>query len=165
MLLESLKADLLTARKAKDAVAIGLLNPLVSDIVKFGKDAPQRGEAAPREPTDVEAIGKIKNYLENALETLKALLSRQMSADFVLTDAFKDSLVKTEREIAMLHTYLPQQLSETDITGLVEAAIAEKGLARDKSSMGPLMAHLKTTYAGRYDGKIASQVVTRILSA
>lgn len=57
-------------------------------------------------------------------------------------------------ELSLLEKYIMDQFSEEKL----EAILRDSGL----TSMKEMMSLLKTEYAGLYDGKIASQVATRI---
>lgn|SRR5690606_7891247 len=61
-------------------------------------------------------------------------------------------------EIAVLETYLPPPLSESEIDELVAAAIADTG-ASGIRDMGKVMAHLKSRTQGRADmGAVGARV-------
>lgn len=68
-----------------------------------------------------------------------------------------------EQEIAILMPYLPQQLSEAEVRGLVTEAVAESQAAGPKD-MGKVMAVLMPKVKGRADGKLVNTIVREILS-
>jgi len=68
-----------------------------------------------------------------------------------------------EREIAILMTYLPVQLSETEVRTLVESAVAETHAVSSKE-MGKVMAVLMPQVKGRADGKLISTIVREMLN-
>ena len=61
-----------------------------------------------------------------------------------------DLVAKESAEIALLQTYLPAQLSDAEIDGLIAAAIASTGAATIKD-MGKVMGVVKLKAAGRAD--------------
>ena len=65
----------------------------------------------------------------------------------------------TEREeIAIISEFLPKGLSEAEIDGAIQAAIAKTGAAGGKD-MGKVIAALKAEYPGRIDfGKASARV-------
>ncbi len=65
---------------------------------------------------------------------------------------------KEEAELAILEAYLPQQLSEDEITALVKEAIAAVNAASMKE-MGNVMKYIMPKVQGRADGKLVNQVV------
>lgn len=74
----------------------------------------------------------------------------------------EDLVEKTEAEIAVLMPYLPAQLSEEEIRGLVQAAVAQTGAASPKD-MGKVMGVLMPKVKGRADGKTVNAIVRSML--
>lgn len=75
----------------------------------------------------------------------------------------EDLVEKTEAEIAVLMPYLPAQLSEEEIRGLVQAAVAQTGAASPKD-MGKVMGVLMSKVKGRADGKTVNAIVRSMLT-
>jgi uncharacterized protein YqeY len=57
-----------------------------------------------------------------------------------------------ESEQAILSSYSPQQMTEAELREAINAFRA----ANPDANVGAIMAHLKETFGGRYDGKAAS---------
>lgn len=74
-----------------------------------------------------------------------------------------DLAAEEKEELAILEVYLPQQLSEAEITELVKVAIAESGATSPKQ-MGDVMRILMPKVKGRADGKLVNQVVRSLLA-
>ena len=66
-------------------------------------------------------------------------------------------------EAELIEGYLPTQLSDEELTGLVEAAIAETG-ASEQRQMGEVMSAVMPKVGGRADGKRVSAAVKGKLS-
>ena len=66
-------------------------------------------------------------------------------------------------EIAILNAYLPQPLSASELTALVQAAIAETG-ATTRKEMGTVMKLVNEKAAGRTDGRTLSTEVQKHLA-
>jgi len=65
-------------------------------------------------------------------------------------------------EIEILDTYLPEQLSDTEVDALIDAAIAASG-AQSIRDMGKVMAQVKSQAAGRADmGAVGAKVKARL---
>ena len=80
------------------------------------------------------------------------------------TGGRQDLVDKEQAELAILETYLPEQLSRDDILAKVKALIAEIGAEGPQQKgkvMGPLMAELR----GKADGRLVNEVVDELLSA
>ncbi len=74
----------------------------------------------------------------------------------------EDLASKTEREIAILMEYMPQQLSREELEVLVQEAVTETG-ASSKKDMGKIMQYLMPKIQGRADGKLVNQIVQQYL--
>jgi uncharacterized protein YqeY len=73
-----------------------------------------------------------------------------------------DLVEKENRELAIVQTYLPTQLSDAEIRQLLQDAIRETG-AVSMQDMGKVMAVLKPKLQGRADmGKISGLVKARL---
>jgi uncharacterized protein YqeY len=75
----------------------------------------------------------------------------------------EDLAAKEEAEIAILTEYLPQQLTDDEITALVDEAVASTGAASARD-MGKVMGWLSPKTRGRADGKRVSDLVARALA-
>lgn len=135
-LIDQLRADLLEARKAHNDIKSGLLTALVGEAAMVGKNNGNR------ETTDEEALKVVKKFLDNAKETRGLLAERNAT----------EALAKIEAEITVLEAYMPNQLSEAELRGV----IAMFKMENPGANIGAIMKHLASDYAGRYDGKMAS---------
>jgi uncharacterized protein YqeY len=144
MLIDTVYADMITARKGSDSVAKNLLVTLYSEAAMVGKNK-RNGPT-----TDDEVIATVKKFTANAEETVRLL--EQRGTDVAVQ----------KHEITILNRYLPQQMTEADLTDAVKTIVSTLGVNGPKA-MGAVMAELKAQYAGKYDGKIASAVVKSVL--
>lgn len=124
---------------------------------------------------------KIDMHLKNAILTsdkevksiLRVLIGEMDREGKVLSDERIIAIIKKMienakivgnlNEVAILETYLPKQLTEEQISGLVTALIFQNNYTI--KDMGKIMNELKSKYAGQYDGKLASQIIKDLLSA
>ena len=107
-----------------------------------------------RDATDDEVHGVI----------VKAVKTRKESVD-AYTAANRSDLAEGENaEIAILSTYMPEQMSDADVDALVAEAISATGAASAKE-MGKVMGWLGPKTKGRVDGKVLSGKVTAALAA
>ncbi len=75
-----------------------------------------------------------------------------------------DLVAKEQAEIQIIQKYLPAQLSETEISALIDSAIKESG-ATSAKDMGKVMAILKPRVQGRADvGSVSAKVKERLAS-
>ena len=142
MLIDKIRADLLTARKNRQTIATNSLTALVGEAVAVGKNAGNR------DSTDEEVIAMVRKFLKNLEETKRNLVAHN-----------KDTSACDE-EITVISKYLPQQMSADELRTAVSAIVTEHAGA----NMGIVMKVLKEKYAGLYDGKIASEIVKQVLN-
>jgi uncharacterized protein YqeY len=96
------------------------------------------------------------------------VLSREVKTRRESVEAFRaggreDLASKEEAEIAILGEYLPQALSEEEISALVREGIAATG-ASSARDMGKVMGWLSPRTRGRADGKRVSELVVQALA-
>ena len=73
-----------------------------------------------------------------------------------------DLVAKETAEVKVLTEYLPQQMTEAEVSAAIEAAVAELG-ATGPAAMGKVMGLLKPRLAGRADiGQVSALVKKRL---
>jgi len=97
-----------------------------------------------------------------------AVLSREVKTRRESVEAFRgggreDLATKEEAEIAILSDYLPQPLSDSEISELVRQAIAATGAASARD-MGKVMGWLAPRTRARADGRRVSELVGQALA-
>ena len=70
---------------------------------------------------------------------------------------------KEKQEIEIIREFLPEQMSEEEVSELVSKIISEVD-AQDMKDMGKVMGSLKPLIAGKADAGVASQLVKKALS-
>ncbi len=70
---------------------------------------------------------------------------------------------KEKQEIEIIREFLPEQMSEEEVSELVSKIISEVG-AQDMKDMGKVMGSLKPLIAGKADAGVVSQLVKKALS-
>ena len=137
--------DMKTAMRARDTVRLGAIRLLLAAVKQ--KEVDERIE-----PDDA-AIGSI---VEKLIKQRKDSISQFQAAG-------RDDLVAIEQaELDVLQTYLPEQLSATEIEAAVIAAITESG-ATSGRDMGKVMGLLKPRLAGRADmGQVSALIKTHL---
>jgi len=98
-----------------------------------------------------------------------AVLQRERKKRLEAAEAFRDGgrgdQADTEQsEAELIEAYLPEQLSDNELLGLVESAIEETGASEPKQ-MGQVMSALMPKVGGRADGKRVSALVRDRLAA
>ena len=140
-LVEKVAADLLAAMKARDELALSVLRMLKAEFQKAQAD---KGRAS--ELTEDEALALVRRLVKQRREAAEQYEAVSAS------ERAKEEL----SEIAVLETYLPAQLADSEVDALVEEAAKKSGAVSPKD-MGKLMSALMPLLAGRADGKRAKE--------
>ncbi|MBM6829513.1 GatB/YqeY domain-containing protein [Anaerotignum lactatifermentans] len=142
---EQLFADLKTAMKEKDTVRKDTVQLIRSGILQIEKDK------------------KIELDDEGVIDVIsKQLKSRRDSLPDFEKSGRQDLIEKLNREIEILLSYLPEQLSETEIEAIVAEAVAQTG-ASNMKDMGKVMAIVTPKVKGRADNKVVGGLVKKML--
>ena len=114
---------------------------------------------------DIEARVSGKDIGEDEILGLlqKLVKSRQESLEIYQQNARPELAEKEAEEIAIISSFLPQPMSDEDVSAAIMAAIAETGAASIKD-MGKVIAALKAQHAGKMDFGKASGLVKAALA-
>jgi len=140
-LLEQLQSDATTALKAGDRDRAGALRLVVSELQKAEKDG--TGD-------EVEVLGRERK--------------RRLESAQAYRDAGRDDLAGTEEgEADLIASYLPEQISDSELHAIVGDAVAQSGASSPKE-MGKVMSLVMPQVKGRADGKRVSGAVQEKLT-
>jgi uncharacterized protein YqeY len=147
---DRLRTDLTAAIKARDDVRSSTLRMVltaVSTAEVAGKES--------RELTD-----------EDVVAVLAAEAKKRREAAEAFDQAGRDEMAAKERaEAEVLADYLPEPLTEQEITELVASAIAQTGAADEgMRAMGKVMGVVSPQVKGRADGSAVAAEVRRQLA-
>lgn len=93
------------------------------------------------------------------LEVLQKQLKQRQESLTIFTENSRDDLAAKEQfEIDIINEFMPQQMTDDEISALVNAEIAEQG-ATSMRDMGSVMGVLKNKTAGRADPALISKLV------
>ena len=143
-LTEQLPADLKEAMKKKDSATLTVLRSLKTALTN----------------TTINKVGA-GGQLDSATEigVVRTAIKQRQDSVAKFEEAGRQDLADNEKaEIAILERYLPAGMSEEEVAGLIDAAIAEVG-ATSKKDMGQVMKLLQERAAGRVDNKTLSSAV------
>lgn len=102
---------------------------------------------------------------EEVLDVLAKEVKMRRDAMDEFQKANRTDLVEAlEQEVAILMTYLPQQMTEEEVRAVVAGAIQETGAVSPKE-MGKVMAALMPKVKGRADGKLVNSIVKELLNS
>lgn len=110
---------------------------------------------------DVDARGKGKECASDAdlLSMMQTMIKQRQESAKMYRDGGREELAaKEEAEISVIQSFLPKQMSESEVEEAVRAAITETGAASMKD-MGKVMGALKEKYAGQMDfGAVSGKI-------
>jgi len=100
----------------------------------------------------------------DVLDVLARQVKQRRESIAMYRDAGReDRAAVEEEEAAILAEFLPQQLTDDEVTSRVRDAIAETG-ASSPSDLGRVMGRVSPQTKGRADGRLVSEVVRRLLA-
>lgn len=151
MIRDDIKAALVAAMKARDERRVAALRMIQAAIKN--KDIEARTGGAPAD--------------DNALvaEVLTKMAKQRRESIEMYVQGNRPELADAERaELAVIESFLPQQMSPAEAQSVVREIIAELGASSVKD-MGRVMAAVKERFAGQIDMSQASMMVKQALSA
>jgi uncharacterized protein YqeY len=141
--------ELKAAMKAKDSVALESLRAIKSAILLAQTESGGGGELSE----------------EAEIKLLQKLVKQRKDSAALYTDQGRADLAEPElAQAAVIEQFLPEQLSEEEITAVVQATIEKVG-ASGMQDMGKVMGMVSKELAGKADGKTISGIVKSLLSA
>lgn len=149
MIRETLSAAMKDAMKAKDTRRLSTVR-LIQAAIK-DRDIANRG------------TGKDETSEDEILQILQKLVKQREESAKIYDEAGRAELATQEREeIAVIKTFMPEQLSDEKVSEIIAGVIAEIGASGIKD-MGKVMAALRERYAGQMDfGKASGTIKAQL---
>lgn len=111
----------------------------------------------------IEVDSRVEVDDEGVIEILSKQVKQKRDAIEEFTKGGREDLAnEAKAEIDILMDYLPQQLTEEEVTKIVSQVVDEVG-ANSPKDMGKVMSALMPKLKGRADGKLVNQVVRQFL--
>lgn len=146
---EDLK-DAMRARNDVAKLALRAVKTALTEAIKSGE-----GQA--------DSEGMLDDATVQEIVQRQAKRRREAAAEYEKAGQ-PDRVAEELAELKVLEVYLPEQLSEEEITAIVRAALTETG-ASSMKEMGQVMSAAMAKVAGRADGKVVNQIARTLLSA
>ena len=143
---QKINEDIKAAMLAKDRESLNALRAVKSALLllKTEKNA-----------------GDITEEVE--LKTLQKLVKqRKESAEMYKSQNREDLYQEEIAQVSIISKYLPEQMSEEEITDIIKGLIEQENIT-DIKSMGKLMGMASKQLAGKADNKIISEIVKKLL--
>ncbi len=150
MLREAFTDRLKGAMKARDTRTVSTVRLILAAVKE--RDVAARGEGNAEGLADLE----IARLLQGMIKQRRELIALYQQGN-------RPDLAQQENEeIAVIESFLPQQMSEDEITAAAQSVIAETGAAGIRD-MSKVMAALRERHAGAMDFSRAGPIVKRLL--
>ena len=140
-LLDKLKEEMKIAMRAKDKDRLGVIRMAISAV------------------RQVEIDSKVELDDEGIIAVLTKMVKQRKDSITMFTQGDRAELAEKEAaEVIVLEEFLPQPLSDAEITQLISDAISQTGAA-SIADMGKVMAVLKPLMQGKADlGAVSGKV-------
>lgn len=147
-LAERIQQDLTAAMKARDTQTVATLRMVLASVKNARVAAGQSGDVSD----------------DQTLELLTREAKKRAEAAEAYDAAGRPELAEKERsEQEIIRRYLPEQLDEDTLRGIVDEAIAETG-ATAPSELGRVMSAVMPKVKSRADGKVINALVRERLT-
>jgi uncharacterized protein YqeY len=144
---DNIQEALKGALKRQQRVEIATLRLLLSEI--------KNAEIAQQKPADDnKVLDVITKEVKRRRESIEAFKKGNRS----------DLVAQEEAELAVLMSYLPEQMSRAEIMAAAQQAVDAVG-AKGPSDKGKVMSQLMPQLKGKADGKEVSEIVSELLVA
>ena len=165
MLKEKILQNLNTALKEKKELELSVLRMLSAAVQNRESEKRTKlwKEKADLPSEELEKKSKLTD--EEVLEVISSeAKKRKESIEGFQKGKREDLVEKEKKELEILESYLPEQLSEEEIKKLVEEAVSKVG-AKEMRDVGKVMQELMPKVKGRADGALISKIVKESLEA
>lgn len=142
---EQIGEDIKTAMKAKDKVRLQTVRGIKKAILEKEVELRPKGQDSLTPEQEIELLSQQAKQRRDSIEQFKNA-GREELAD------------KEAQELAIIETYLPEQVSDSELESIIDEIIASTGASTPKDLgkvMGPAMKQLK----GKADGKKIQELV------
>jgi uncharacterized protein YqeY len=144
---DSIQEALRGALKRQQRVEVATLRLLLSEI--------KNAEIAQQKPADDnKVLDVITKEVKRRRESIEAFKVGNRS----------DLVAQEEAELAVLMSYLPEQMSRAEIMAAARQVVGAVG-AKGPSDKGKVMSQLMPQLKGKADGKEVSEIVSELLAA
>lgn len=142
---QQLADDLNRAMKARDMPRVYVLRGVIAAVKNL----------------KVERRGAELAEADLAQVLRKEIRKREEAEEFALKAGRQEAVDQNRSERAMLEAYAPAQLDASTLEQAIREITADPG----SRNLGAVMGALKTRFAGRFDGRQASDIARRVLAS
>ena len=147
---ERIGEDIKSAMKAKDKIRLETVRGIKKAILEKEVALRPKGQDSLTEEQEIELLAQQAKQRRDSIEQF--------------TNAGRDDLAdKEKQELAILETYLPEQVDDSELESIVDEIIASVGATSPKD-LGKVMGAAMKQLKGKADGKKIQALVKSKLS-
>jgi uncharacterized protein len=147
---EQIGEDIKIAMKAKDKVRLQTVRGIKKAILDKEVELRPSGQDSLTSEQEIELLSQQAKQRRDSIEQF--------------TNAGREDLAEKEtQELAIIETYLPEQVSDSEVESIIERIIADSG-ASSLKDLGKVMAPAMKELKGKADGKKIQELVKSKLS-
>ncbi len=147
-LFEQINADIITAMKAKEKEKLASLRAIKAQLLLI----------------KTSGSGNVEISEETGIQLLQKMVKQRKDAAEIYKTQDRDDLYKNEMlEVSFIQPYLPEQMSDEELSNAVKAIIDKTG-ASSMKDMGKVMGMASKELAGKTEGKLIAAKVKELLS-
>jgi len=148
-LFETVSEDIKAAMLAKEKVKLEALRGIKKEFLEA-----KTAKGAGGELTD-----------DHALKILQKMVKQRKDAAAIFSEQHRPELAENElAEAAVIESYLPAQMSDSDLEAAVKAIITQAGAAGPQD-MGKVMGLATKQLSGKAEGRLVAEKVKTLLAA
>jgi uncharacterized protein len=147
---ERIGEDIKTAMKAKDKVRLETVRSIKKAILDKEVEVRPQGQESLTAEQEIDLLSQQAKQRRDSIEQF--------------ANAGRDDLAEKEsQELAIIETYLPEQVSDSELEAIIDEIIANSG-AKSVKDLGKVMAPAMKQLKGKADGKKIQALVKSKLS-
>jgi uncharacterized protein YqeY len=148
ILYDQISKDIMEAMKARDKVRLETLRNIKKFFIE-AKTAPGANDTL-EDDTALKIMAKLAKQGKETAEVYKGQNRKDLAEEELA-------------QVSVIESYLPKQMSETEIEEAIKTIISQTG-ATSMKDMGKVMGIASKQLAGKADGKIISTIVRNLLA-
>ncbi|MCX5712919.1 MAG: GatB/YqeY domain-containing protein [Candidatus Omnitrophica bacterium] len=143
---EKIESEMKDAMKQKDSLKLSVLRMAIAAV------------------RNTEISKKVKKLEESdVLQVLQKMIKEHKESISQFASGNRADLVdKEKKELEILQTYVPKEMSLEELTAIIKTAVRESGLT-SKADAGKVMKAVMERVRGKADGKIVNNIVLSLL--
>ncbi|MDR0686823.1 MAG: GatB/YqeY domain-containing protein [Dysgonamonadaceae bacterium] len=147
-LFDTVSNDIQSAMLAKDKVRLETLRGIKKEFIEA--------------KTAKGATGELSD--EKALKILQKMVKQRKDSAEIYQQQNRTDLAEREfDEITVIESYLPEQISQEELEGLLSKIIVQTGV-KSLKEIGKVMSIATETLAGKAEGRLIAETVKRLMT-